>query len=94
VMERTDARAAAVERASLDLVESVLLRNRVGETFRAVVLDNSESGVSMQLMDPPVVARLSRGAARKGAVAGTTVTVRLAEVDVAKRQLSFRLVDD
>jgi VacB/RNase II family 3'-5' exoribonuclease len=91
VMERTDSTASQIERASLDLVEAVLLRSRIGETFEAVVLDAGKEGASIQLLEPAVAARLPRSATRAGAVAGATVSVRLDAVDVTKRQIRFVL---
>jgi exoribonuclease R len=94
IMERTDSSASQVERASLDLVEAVVLRSRIGETFRAVVLDAGNEGAAIQLLDPAVTARLPRSATRAGAEAGATVSVRLDAVDVTKRQVRFVLATE
>ncbi|MFD6416970.1 RNB domain-containing ribonuclease [Streptomyces sp. NPDC060194] len=54
-------RANAVERASVDLVESLLLRDRLGETFDAAVVDVKEGRPrvgTVHLTDPAIVARV------------------------------------
>lgn len=54
-------RAAAVERACLDLVEAALLQNRVGDVFDGCVVDVREDEPSVgtvQLESPAVVARI------------------------------------
>ncbi|MGW1210316.1 RNB domain-containing ribonuclease [Streptomyces sp. NPDC002499] len=54
-------RAGAVERASVDIVEAALLKDRVGELFDAVVveLDEHKSGVgTVQLESPAIIGRI------------------------------------
>ena len=53
VMARADAKAGQVERAVVDLAEAVMLQGREGEVFAAVVTDEDERGVRMQLRDLP-----------------------------------------
>jgi exoribonuclease R len=94
IMRRSAALAGNVERASVDLAETVLLNDRIGESFEATVLEASNSGAVVQLVDPPVRARLSRSSVKNGATAGTEVTVRLVAVDIAERSLKFELLTD
>ncbi|WP_062133791.1 RNB domain-containing ribonuclease [Demequina aestuarii] len=56
-------RAGDVERRCIDAVESAVLRNRVGDEFEGVGLDDR----TVQLVDPPVVARCE-GDVRPGAL--------------------------
>lgn len=88
VMRRTDAIAGRIERAAIDLAEAVMLADRVGDTFDAVVTDADERGVRLQLCEVPVVARL----ATNGVEPGDAVRVRLAEVDSARGTVRFEPV--
>ena len=85
VMRRTDAIAGRIERAAIDLAEAVMLADRVGDAFDAVVTDADERGVRLQLCEVPVVARL----ATNGVEPGDGVRVRLAEVDSARGTVRF-----
>ena len=88
VMDRADARAAEVERATLDLAEAIMLEGRAGERFEAVVTDLDERGARIQLADPAVIARVDG----KGAMPGDTIEVTLTAVDVAQRRSTFERV--
>ncbi|MGP3913585.1 RNB domain-containing ribonuclease [Nonomuraea sp. 10N515B] len=88
VMSSSGRRAAAVDRACVDLVEAFLLRDRLGRAFEAVVIDVDErrGGGQVQLTDPAVIARCD------GALPlGEQVTVRLAQADPATREVRFTL---
>ena len=92
LMEASDRRAGAVERATTDAVEAATLADRVGQSFDAVVVDVPEGDdgkgrVQIQLVDPPVMAKAS-GAAELGA----EVTVRLESVDLAKGRVELTVV--
>jgi len=84
VMARADALAGRIERAVLDLAETVLLADKIGQTFPAIVTDSGESGARIQLRDLPVIARLSEDAAP-----GTKLDVRLRAIDRARRAIRF-----
>jgi len=43
----------------VDLVEAVLLRSRIGETFDAVVVDSDDHSAVVQLAQPAVRTRMS-----------------------------------
>jgi exoribonuclease R len=90
-MAAADRRAGAVERACRDAVEAAVLAGRVGEVFRAVVVevedgpDRPPRG-SVQLTDPAVLAPVD------GAVPlGEEVEVRLAKADPVRRVVRFVL---
>ena len=87
-MERADATAARVDRACLDLVESVLLRDRVGEEFDAVVVDTNKDGASITIAEPAIRARLPHSRAEPG----DRVRVRLTEADPGSRLVRFDIV--
>jgi exoribonuclease R len=80
-MAKGDHRAHAVERGVVDLVEAVLLQDRVGETFDAVVVDEG----LIQLRDPAVRAKLAGGSPEPG----SEVTVLLDRADPAARTVEF-----
>ena len=73
-------RAGSVERAVVDLVEAVLLQDRVGDEFDAVALDDQK----VLLSEPAVRAR-----AEGTYAAGDSLRVRLTEADPAKRRVHF-----
>jgi exoribonuclease R len=86
-MARADSLAGRIDRAVIDLAESVLLRAHVGEVFAAVVTEADDAGSRIQLIDHPVMARL--GGQRLAP--GDRVRVRLREADPARRVLAFAL---
>jgi exoribonuclease R len=80
-MAKGDHRARVVERGIVDLVEAVLLQDRVGETFVAIVIDDA----LVQLRDPAVRGRLTGESPEPG----SEVTVRLDRADPATRTVEF-----
>lgn len=84
VMARADAVAGRIERAVVDLAETVMLRGREGEGFAAVVTDSDGKTARIQLCDLPVVARVNAPAAP-----GSRLSVRLERADADKRTLHF-----
>jgi exoribonuclease R len=89
VMKAGDGRAKAVERACTDAVEAAVMASRVGETFTADVvdLDPKRSAVTVQLVDPAIVAR-ANGRAELGA----QVRVRVDAADIATGTIALTLV--
>lgn len=99
LMEVGDRRAKAVERACVDLVEAVLLRDRIGEVFEGVVLDlndrvdwdhngKPDAGVVM-LREPAVIGRLDGHDLPQGA----ELRVQLVSADPAARRVLFDWID-
>ncbi|MGD9996550.1 MAG: RNB domain-containing ribonuclease [Ilumatobacteraceae bacterium] len=88
VMERADAVGGQVERAVIDLVESIALSGHEGSTFTAVVTDVDERGARIQLCDIAVVARV----ASRTVEPGDGIRVKLVAADVAARQVRFERV--
>lgn len=84
IMKESDRTAGAAERMCADAVEAAVLSPRAGETFSAVVVDQDEKGLEVQLIDVPVVAK-AKGSGELGA----TITVRLESVDVSNGQVHF-----
>jgi hypothetical protein len=81
LMREAGRRAAAVERAVVDLVEALLLSGRERETFAAVAVDAD----SVQIADPAVRANVPGAAFEPG----TEVAVRLVRADPAARTVVF-----
>lgn len=88
VMARADALAGRIDRAVIDLAETVMLHDRVGEVFPAVVTDADRDTARVQLAGLPVVAR----ARVPGGAPGQQVSLRLDGVDPDARRLSFAAV--
>jgi exoribonuclease R len=88
VMARADNLGGQIERAVIDLAETVVLQGREGETFAAAVTDIDQRGTRIQLCDLPVVTRIKVD----GMEAGTALSVRLDRADPATRSLAFSLV--
>lgn len=84
IMRSSSQRAGALERASVDLVEIAVLHGREGDQFEAVVIEQRADDARIQLVDPPTEALCDTGAS-----AGTIITVRLKEADLASRTLRF-----
>lgn len=80
--------AGAVERAAVDLVEALVLRDRVGEVFPATVVDLDERRATVLLRHPAIVTTIGAGTLELAA----EIDVRLRAVEPAKRQVEFELV--
>ena len=87
VMARADALGGNIQRAVIDLAEAVALKDRIGETFAAVVTDVDQRGPRIQLCGLPVVSRLKDAEVE----AGQTIKVRLDLADPETRKISFTL---
>jgi len=87
-MARGEQRANRAERMALDLAEAVVLSGREGDIFDAVVIDESDRGVEVQISDPAILVRLT---ARR-VDPGDDVRVRLVTADVATRSVEFERV--
>lgn len=88
IMQESGRRASALERASVDLVEIAVLGSHVGDTFEAIVIEEREKDVRLQLIDPPTEATC-----KTTANAGELIAVRLVKADLATRTLEFAAVD-
>ena len=87
-MAKTAARESQIERAIIDLAETVLLSGREGEAFDAVVTDTGENGARIQLCDLPVVARTTA----HGVQPGASIRIRLLAADTERRTLQFERI--
>jgi exoribonuclease R len=89
VMARAAAAGGQIERAVIDLAETVMLHGREGETFQAVVTDVDDRGARMQLCALPVVSRI----AAPGASPGEELCVRLNTADPHRPPATFERAD-
>jgi exoribonuclease R len=87
VMSEAASRAARVERAVVDDMETRLLEHRVGERFSAVVLENDRRGTVIRIADPPVRARMHLD---PPPTPGDLVAAQLTRADPVSRSLEFR----
>ena len=85
LMAAADHRAHEADRAVIDMTEAWLLQHRLGEQFRATVIDANTHSATIVLDDPVVRAKCSGDGLR----VGSSITVTLAAADVAKRTVSF-----
>ena len=83
---REDA-ARKVERSVRKKAAAVLMRDRVGEDFAAMVTGASQKGVYVRLLSPPVEGRVVRGGQKLDV--GDTVRVKLVRVDDDKGYIDF-----
>jgi exoribonuclease R len=88
VMERAETRAAQADREALDLAEAVVLHGREGHAFDAVVTDRDDRGTRIQIVDPPIVARV----AAHGVEPGDPLRVRVAQADPVARRIELERV--
>ena len=85
LMRDSDRTARTAERACADATEAAVLSGREGERFEAVVVDHTEKGMEVQLVDLPVLARVARGRA----ALGSTTLLRLERADVRAGEVAF-----
>ena len=83
---REDA-ARKVERTVRKKAAAVLMRDRIGEEFPAMVTGASEKGLYVRLLSPPVEGRIVRGG--KSLDIGDTVRVKLVKVDEKRGYIDF-----
>ena len=93
-MQASARRANSYERGVLDLVEAVLLQDRVGASFPGMVVQRGRRAQhpgGCMIADPAVEAPVAVGRAPRCRWAATS-TVRLSEADPTARRVRFTLV--
>jgi exoribonuclease R len=88
-MAKAEATSGQIERAVIDLAETVMLQGREGERFTACVTDTDGESARVQLLDLPVVARAKIPAA----VPGQRLDLTLQVADSTARKLTFVAAD-
>ena len=90
LMGQAKQRESALERAMVDMAETLVLEHSVGETFDAFVvsIDEKRDRATIQIAEPAIVTRMPIGNFKLA----EEVTLRLDGVEVAKRRLKFKPV--
>lgn len=84
-----DQAAKKVERFMRKAAAAVLLSDKIGKSFDAIVTGVSEKGTYARIIKPPAEGRIMRGA--KKLVVGQKVQVRLTGMDPYKAQIDFSI---
>ncbi|MDX6574050.1 MAG: exoribonuclease [Blastocatellia bacterium] len=84
--EREDA-ARKVERKMRKVAAAVLMQDRIGEVFDAIVTGASEKGIYARIIRPPVDGRVMRG--EQGLRIGEKIQVRLLSADPERGFIDF-----
>ena len=82
-----DAAARKVERKMRKVAAAVLLRDRIGEKFKAIVTGVSDKGTFARTIAPPVDGRVMRG--ERGLRVGEKVQVKLVSVEPERGFIDF-----
>ena len=77
-MSRSSQVAGQVDSRALNVVEAAVLADRIGEVFEVTVLSASESYGTVQLVEPPIVARCNGTLEAGAAVSATLETAEIA----------------
>lgn len=85
VMAKAASHEGQVERAVIDLAETVMLSGRDGEVFHAVVTDIDERGARIQLCDLPIVGRVNAS----HVTPGQELSVKVREADPQRPPATF-----
>ena len=86
---RGQQRQGALDRAAIDFAETLEMRDRVGETLEAVVVNLDERRAVIEIPDPAIVSEIDP----RGVALGERVRVRLVAIDRNGRLLRFEHVD-
>lgn len=87
-MASAERRASALENAGIALMEALVLADRVGEVFSAVVIDSDDGVGTVQLADPAVRARCDGD----NLPLGRRIDVRLTQADPMTRTVRFTAI--
>jgi exoribonuclease-2 len=82
-----DAAARKVERKMRKVAAAVLLQDKIGEEYKAIVTGVSEKGTFARVISPPVDGRVMRG--ERGLRVGDKVRVRLLSADPERGFIDF-----
>ncbi|MEW1656540.1 MULTISPECIES: RNB domain-containing ribonuclease [unclassified Streptomyces] len=91
-METGTQRANQVERACVDLVEAALLRDRVGETFEAVVVErhaDDPTRGTVHLCEPAVIGPVEAAPGGPALPVGHRILVRLTTAEPGRQPVHF-----
>ena len=80
--------AKKVERQVQKSAAAMLLESRIGEKFDAIVTGNSEKGIWVRILHPPVEGKLING--HDGIDVGHRIRVQLISTNVEKGFIDFK----
>jgi exoribonuclease R len=86
IMRTTDGLASSVQRQCTDATEAAVLSSRVGQDFDGVIVEQTNKGDLVQLLDPAVVAH-----AQGPGQPGDAVRARLTKADLATSVVQFQI---
>jgi exoribonuclease R len=86
VMEKAESITSHMDHGVIDLVEAVTLRDRVGESFDATVVDNDRRSLKIQLDTPPVRATIGGESPHQP---GDVIRVKLISADPTTGKIDF-----
>lgn len=86
IMKKSDELAGVVNRACTDAAEAAVLAHLVGGTFDGVVVERTDKGALVQLLDPAVVAQ-----AQGPGEVGSAVKAKLTTADIATGVVRLQL---
>ncbi len=88
-MASSSRRASAADRGSIDLVETWVMQDHRDSEFEAVVVEATDDGAEIIIIEPPVEARCLG----TGLVEGSTITVRVHDIDLDSHTVTYEVAD-
>ncbi|MGI8407608.1 MAG: RNB domain-containing ribonuclease, partial [Actinomycetota bacterium] len=88
VMRSSHKKGRELERRAVDLMEAALLEHRVGETFKAIVLESGAKSGTVQICEPAILATCQS----PNLPLGAAIDVKLKEADPAAATVIFTSV--
>lgn len=85
IMGRSRSRDRSLERTVTDYVETMCMKDRVGDIFSAVVTGHGRDTSTLMITEPAVIASI----AGKNHTLGARLNVRLTDANVERRRLTF-----
>jgi len=85
VMAKAASHGGQIDRAVIDLAETVMLSGRDGEVFHAVVTDIDDRGAHIQLCDLPIVTRVNAS----HVTPGQELSVKVRQADPQRPPATF-----
>lgn len=88
-MRSSSRRASAADREAIDLVETWVMQAHRDDEFEAVVVEATDDGAAIIIIEPPVEARCIGTCL----VDGSTITVRVRDIDSESRAVTYEVAD-
>lgn len=80
--------AAKVERRMIKCAAAMVMKNQIGQRFRAIVTGSGPKGIWVRLYDPPIEGKVIEGCGKLDV--GDKIEVELLRVDIRKGFIDFR----